>query len=100
MSVTDDVSHEPMSWLNDAPENILSMLVTDDVSQFEISLSKTVLLNIAYILVTEDVSQKPISELKDLLLLKRPDISVTNVVHRFALPLAISAFIESLSTTV
>ena len=94
--------------MNDvAIANISLISVTFEVSQLsKFWLNDDALENIKLILVTLEVSQKLISKLKELSLKKLicdstlPDISVTKVVHRLTLPLAISPAIVELSTTV
>ena len=100
--VTLEVSQLEISWLNSsAALNISSILVTFEVSQEPMFwLNPLAPKNINLILVTAVVSQKLISVLNEVLFWKSAPISVTKVVHKLTLPLAICPAIVELSTAV
>ena len=60
MDSTDDVSHAPMSALNEECANILEILVNDDVFHDPMFWLNGVLWNIASMLATEDVPRRNI----------------------------------------
>ena len=81
MSITDEVSHDPIGWLNavvpEAAPNIATILVTDDVTHDPIGwLNSVAPKNIKNMLSTDEVSQEFMFSLKLLLLEKRLVISV------------------------
>ena len=75
MLVTPEVSHAPMSWLNDeAASNVASMLMTLPTAQPLMSWSKAEAEeNMLYIVVTPEVSHAPMSSLKDAAAVLQPE---------------------------